>query len=113
MEPDRFEWLHQEQARVARGGTGRQFVQNQLRQNFLRGAGINLVILPVILIAAKLPRQLNGPVEPLPLLVLGLSTLAIGAGALWAGAGRHRVGWWAAWTAIGLGVFLAVGSALV
>jgi hypothetical protein len=113
MEPDRFEWLHQEQARVARKGTGRQFVQYQLRQHYLRSAGIFGVMLPLILILAKLPTQPVGSLKPLPLLVLGLSTLTIGAVALWAGASRHLVGWWAGWTAIGFGALLAIGSALV
>jgi hypothetical protein len=113
MKPDRFEWLHQEKSRVAREGTGRQFVQYQIRQHYLRSIGIFGVMLPVILIMTKLPTQTEGPLKPLPLLFVGLGTVTIGAVGLLTGARRCLVGWWAVSTAISFGVLLAVGSALV
>jgi hypothetical protein len=110
---DRFEWLHQERARVAPEGTGARYVRYQLRQYYLRSVGIAVATLPVFLIMDKLPARSDGHLQPIPVFVLGLGTLAAGIVALRSGARRYLVGWWAGWTAIGFGALLALMSALV
>jgi len=113
MKPNRYEWLHQERARVAREGTGHQFVTYQLRRHYLRSLGIAGVMLPLITALTKLPTQPTGAVRSFPLLVLALATIIIGVFTLRSGISRHLAGWWAGWTAVGFGALLILASLLV
>lgn len=113
MQRDRFEWLRAEQARTAVEGTGASYVRYQLKRHYLRCAGFFGVMVPLVLVISVLPRQPDGPTKPLPLLVLGVCALVAGTISLRSRVKSSLVGWWAGWTAVAVGVFAILMSAVL
>lgn len=77
MKPNRFEWLGQERERVAREGTGAQYVSYVSTRYLKRSGGMSLAVLLIFFIAAALPLSSDGVPKPLPVLVTGIVLTAL------------------------------------
>lgn len=113
MKPNRFEWLDQERERVAREGTGAQYVSYVYTRYSKRSAGMALAVILIFSLLGKLPLSSEGTPEPLPVLVTGIVLAALSTMILRRLRPAGLMLKSGLWTTVGFGSLLTVAGLLL
>jgi Fe2+ transport system protein B len=110
MKPDRYEWLNEEQERVAREDTGLQRVSDVYAKHLMRAGGLMVAMLLIIVILQSLPQNPDGTVQPRAALVTGIVFAAFSSATLHWLKPAGVMSQWALWTTLVMGcLMLLVG----